>query len=87
MARTYFQLRTGTLDIKTERQYKYQDTRCRLCENGEEDIIHIVNKCCKMPHHSTVLDIHSTNIEDIQLITSSIILFINKVEEIEQQES
>lgn len=51
MARTYFQLRTGTLDIKTERQYKYQDTRCRLCDNGEEDIQHIVNKCCKMPHH------------------------------------
>ena len=42
-ARTIFQCRAKTLDIKDHRQYKYADKVCRMCNDGEETLPHIVN--------------------------------------------
>ena len=44
-ARIVFKIRAGVLDIKAFRRYKYSDTICRLCGDGEEDIDHIASKC------------------------------------------
>ncbi len=47
-ARTCFQLRSGVYNIKHNRPYMYNDSTCRLCLNGEEDVYHIVNVCHKV---------------------------------------
>ena len=50
-ARLMFAIRSGTLDIKVFRKYKYGegDTLCRLCDEAEESVDHIVNECVLVP--------------------------------------
>ena len=38
-SRLMFQIRSSTIDIKSCRAYKYDDSLCRLCKNGREDSI------------------------------------------------
>ena len=42
-ARTVFKWRSGALDLKTHLTYKYNDTRCRNCDNDEETPEHVIN--------------------------------------------
>jgi hypothetical protein len=42
-AKTIFQARSKTLDIKCHREYKYRDTVCRLCGLEDESLDHVVN--------------------------------------------
>ena len=42
-AKTIFQCRSKTLDIKDHRSYKYDDRVCRGCKIMEEDLNHVVN--------------------------------------------
>ena len=44
-ARKLFHVRAGIIDLKTVRKYWYNDSKCRLCQNGEEDVEHVVNSC------------------------------------------
>ena len=43
-ARNIFKARTGVLDIKSLRQYQYDNERCRLCDGIKEDLQHVVNE-------------------------------------------
>ena len=45
-SKTLFQCRSGTLDIKDHRTYKYKDRMCRGCGKQEETLDHILN--CNM---------------------------------------
>ena len=42
-ARTIFKSRCQTLDIKSHLTYRYDDLCCRVCGEGEESLIHVVN--------------------------------------------
>ena len=42
-ARTIFQCRSKTLDIKDHRSYKYKDRLCRKCGINEETVQHVTN--------------------------------------------
>lgn len=60
-ARKIFHIRTGTLDIKTLRKYKYgSDILCRLCGKEDENVIHIVNSCCNISRTFSIENIYST---------------------------
>ena len=55
-ARTCFQLKSGVYDIKYNRPYIYDDDVCRLCQNGIEDVFHILNVCTKVNRSGNVLN-------------------------------
>ena len=42
-ARIVSKWRSKTLDIKRHSTYKYSDSVCRGCNNGEEDVHHVMN--------------------------------------------
>ena len=44
-ARICFKVRSGVFDVKCNRSYMYDDTLCRICKDGEENILHIINEC------------------------------------------
>ena len=46
-AKIIFQCRSKTLDIKEYRQYMYKDMVCRLCNDAEETLEHVVNCGCQ----------------------------------------
>ena len=46
-AKVIFQCRSKTLDIKEYRQYMYKDMVCRLCNDAEETLEHVVNCGCQ----------------------------------------
>jgi hypothetical protein len=62
-ARTFFKIRAEVFDLKCFRTYKYEDSICRLCEDGEEDLNHVVNECTEIPRFR--LDPINTSTEDI----------------------
>ena len=46
-ARLFFSVRSQTVDIKSLRKYNYDngDSLCRLCEQEDETLEHIINRC------------------------------------------
>ena len=61
-SRLLFQVRSRTLDIKAFRTWKYEDLTCRLCNDGDENIEHILNVCKNIqrkPDESYSVDEHS----------------------------
>ena len=81
-ARTMFRIRSGTLDVKVMRRYLYDDTLCRLCGQGDEDVEHIVNKCSKLPPRTVrIRDLFTNNTEDMKSIADRCITFAAKLDD------
>ena len=81
-ARTIFWIRTGTIDLRTTRKYKYGDnTTCRLCETEDETVTHIVNSCPKIPRTLDVPDVYTTNCEQLHKVADRINAFLDLVKE------
>ena len=78
-ARLYFQLRGGVIDLKCSRPYMYNDNVCRLCENGSEDIDHVVNKCTKVKRSLIPIN----NIYDLS--EDDLFEMLNRVEDFRNQ--
>jgi hypothetical protein len=85
-ARTLFSVRSGTLDIKHFRKYKYEeyDSMCRLCGEEEETIIHILNKCKNIEKSKTIDDVYSLLHEDVQMIVIRTKEFMKKVDNLSE---
>ena len=65
-ARTYFKIRSEVFDIKAFKSYMYDDDICRLCNNGPEDMDHIINQCEEIPRHMHEnVDLQA---EDVELV-------------------
>ena len=68
-ARILFRIRCKNWDLKEWRQYMYEDKLCRLCEQDDESLEHVLCYCRKVtsvPLQGTDLDVYSDDI-DIQL--------------------
>ena len=79
--RTLFHVRTGIIDLKAVRKYKYKDLTCRLCAEEEEDIEHVVNKCCKITRTRIIEKIYtSSNEEDMKEVAMRCEEFATKVD-------
>ena len=86
-ARKIFHIRTGTVDLKGHRKYMYgENTSCRLCHGNMEDVGHVVNVCPMIPRSEAVLDIKSTNCEELLEISNRCLLFDAKVGDEEREE-
>ena len=82
-ARKLFHVRAGILDIKTVRKYWYTDSVCRLCQQDEETIHHILNVCGSISRTSGLLHEFTDNMEEMEQIADRCIQFENKVREME----
>ena len=68
-ARTYFKIRSEVFDIKAFRSYMYDDDICRLCNNGPEDMDHIINQCEEIPRHMYEnVDLRTEDVELVRVI-------------------
>ena len=65
-ARNAFHIRTGIVDVKEVRKYKYQDVECRLCGENGENIEHIVNKCELITKTYNIDNIYSPEVENVE---------------------
>ena len=77
-ARIAFAYRSGTLDIKCHKKWKYEDTLCRVCGESEEDLNHIINAC---GGKTDCLDLESENLEVIKTILQRIKTFNIKIQD------
>ena len=82
-ARLLFSIRCGTLDIKTMRRYNYDvgDTACRLCEDGEETIDHIIN-CCTCIERTSTVPVYSLIRVDVEEVVKRVTAFRTLVGEL-----
>ena len=81
-ARTFFQMRTEVLDIKSFRGYKYEDNTCRLCGSEREDLEHIVNQCPGVPRHNGLIEwISGENMDFVRTAVRRTLYFLKIVEE------
>ena len=86
-ARTIFSIRTGTIDLRTVRKYKYRDNiKCRLCESEDETVPHVVNKCPKIMRESE-LDIHTDDCDQLRKMAERCISFFDLVKDKETKEA
>ena len=76
-ARTFFQLKAGTFDVKSNRTYQYEDTICRLCQNDDETVDHVVNQCNQVNRVSSIdtNNIHNLAGEDILEMVKRVLSF------------
>ena len=84
-ARKLFHIRAGVLDIKTVRKYWYNDTVCRLCQNSDETLHHIINDCPRVQRNSTITDMYTTNMQDMEQIADRCVQFASGIKEHEQR--
>ena len=88
-SRLLFAIRSGTLDIKTFRKYKYgvDDVMCRLCQNDDESVEHIVNKCEAISRTCDIEDVYSMEKDMVVMVVRRMKEFIKLSEEKEKSDS
>ena len=77
-----FHIRTGSIDLKCHRSYKYGDTVCRLCGDQMEDIDHVVFRCPSIPREGTMSSIYGEDCNELLEISRRCLFFDNRVQEI-----
>ena len=83
-ARKLFHVRAGIIDLKTVRKYWYTDRQCRLCQNGEEDVEHVVNSCYKIPRSCTIDNILTNDVVEMEHIADCCLIFATKLKELDK---
>ena len=86
-ARLIFAIRSGTVNVKTNRKYKYGDADmcCRLCDGGEESVEHIVNECKAILKSSTIENVFSLLKDDVKVIAHRVKKFNDLIEDRESE--
>jgi hypothetical protein len=77
-ARCIFQIRSGVIDTKCTRKYWYEDTVCRLCNRGEEDVNHVVNLCPEISRNGTI-NLYTDNTVELKEIAKRFSQFENLI--------
>ena len=80
-ARKIFHVRAGVLDLKTIRKYWYSDSTCRLCEQEDETVDHVVNICRSIPRSSTINNLYTNSVKQMELVAERCLLFAEMVKE------
>ena len=79
-----FHVRTGTIDLKCVRKYWYSDKICRLCEQFDESVEHVVNVCHNVPRSSQISNLFTDDIDEMKMIADRLIKFALLVKEMEE---
>ena len=84
--RKIFHIRTGTVDLRGVRSYKYgTDKTCRLCKSGEETVEHVVNECTSMEHQHKFGNISTSNCDELNEIARRCLDFDRRVDDLETE--
>ena len=84
-ARKVFHIRSGTIDLRGNRTYKYGEvTSCRLCGSDVENVEHVVNECPGVARHGGVVNFLSSDCEELLEVSKRCIDFDYQVEELEE---
>ena len=84
-ARMYFAMRCGTLDIKVMRPYQYGDnTLCRVCNESDESLNHIINFCSEIAILPFISNIFSLDTENVKMVVQRLNLWFSKIENREE---
>ena len=84
-ARKVFHIRSGTIDLRGNRTYKYGEvTSCRLCGSDVENVEHVVNECPGVTRHGGVVNFLSSDCEELLEVSKRCIDFDYQVEELEE---
>ena len=90
-ARMYFQIKSKVVDLKVIRKYMYDDLSCRLCQENDEDLNHVLNICKHIMRNDQVIrdeDIMCGNDDDLaREVVKRMNDFYTKVKECEQSNS
>ena len=78
-ARKMFHVRAGVIDFKTVRKYWYSDSACRLCGQGDETVEHVVNMCGSVPRTSTVDNLYTNCIDQMEMVAERCLAFAKMV--------
>ena len=84
--RKLFHVRVGVLDVKTVRKYWYTDSLCRLCENQEETVLHVVNECPSIPRDTLVDNPYTNCLQQMEQIAVRCVRFGHMVKELESSD-
>ena len=79
-ARILFRVRSGMLDIKGWRRYKYDDLVCRCCNEDDEEIYHVINKCKSVTREYEIENIYTLNVNIMKEIVKRITNFFMVME-------
>ena len=79
-ARKIFQIRTGTIDLRAVRRYKYgTNNMCRLCSQDQESVEQIVNDCTKL-HRLKTYNVKTTDPDELLQISNIVLKFDELIE-------
>ena len=83
LARKIFHIRTGTIDLRGVREYRYgENTLCRLCHAEDETVEHVVNNCNELERTRQIDNIFTTECGELKEMAVRCIAFDDKLEEI-----
>ena len=88
-ARLLFSIRSKTIDLRGVRTYMYDETKCRLCEQGIEDIDHAVNRCIHVTRTRKIIteeEIMGDDMEISKYVVTRMKEFVTKVKDIESMD-
>ena len=78
----FFQARTNTLPLNTTRRHTGGDTKCELCDNENEDLIHFLIDCKGLEHKRNKYIMQKNLNEDKEMMIGSILFGKNDKEKI-----
>ena len=82
-ARKIFHARAGTIDLRAHRTYMYgEQKQCRLCNGGEENVVHVVNECPSIPRQYQIDDVYNGDTAQLFEASKRLIRFDDLVEEL-----
>ena len=80
-ARKVFHIRTGTIDLRGTRKYKYGDnTACRLCHTDNETVEHVTNICPNIRRSQIITNIYTTDCAELEEMAKRCYEFDNAID-------
>ena len=81
-ARKIFHVRTGTIDLRGNREYKYgEETSCKLCHGEVETVQHILNECPTTQYTKVIDNIYTTDCSVLKEMAERCMTFDAKVDD------
>ena len=83
-ARMLFQIRAGTVDLRSVRKYLYDNNKCRLCDADEENVEHVINECPSVSRQYKVTNVYDENLDQMLEISKRCVEFNKQIKELDQ---
>ena len=82
-ARMLFQIRAGTVHLRSVRKYLYNNNKCRLCDADEENVEHVINECPSVSRQYKVTNVYDENLDQMLEISKRCVEFDKQIKELD----